>query len=160
MFFSKNKQSRYKEIEKALILIQKKLLWLKENNDLNTILLAGHDNKSIEQISEKLFQKLTEDHNKSFLLVNLNDTNAKPNELDWDHDLVILYCDNLTSSPSLYNFSKFIDTSIILIEAGCTSRNAIKEMLTTLEDVRVSVCGSILHGFQEKIPSILNRIFN
>lgn len=160
MFFRKNKGCRYKEIEKALTLIQKKILWLQENNGLNTILLAGDDNKSIETISERLFQKLTEDHGKNFLLVNLNDCNTKPEDMDWDHDLVIAYCDDLTSSPAVYSFSKYIDSAIILIEAGHTSRNAVKEMIQTLQAVKVSTYGAILHGFKERIPSILNRIFN
>ena len=160
MFFNKNKNSHYKEIEKALTLIQKKILWLQENKGISTVLLAGHDNKSINTLSEMLFQKLTEDHSRSFLLVNLNDCSTKAEDMDWDHDLVIAYCNDLVSSPAVYSFSNYIDSAIVLIEAGHTSRHAVKEMIQTLHAVKVSVCGAILHGFKEKIPSILNKVFS
>lgn len=160
MLFNKNNTSHFKEVEKALTLIQKKVLWLQENNKISTVLLAGHDNKTISTLSEILFQKLTEDHRKSFLLVDLNDCNTKAEDMDWDHDLVIIYCNDLVASPAIYSFSNYIDSAIILIEAGHTSRHAVKEMIQTLQTVNVSICGAILHGFKEKIPSLLKKVFS
>lgn len=158
MIFNRNKKNQYKEIEKVLTIIQQKLLWLKANNQVSSILLAGHDNNSIEIISERLFQKLTEDHSQSFLLLNLNDNFLNPEKIDWEHDLVISYCNDLNRCPGIYKFSNYIDSSILMIEAGSTSRTSTKEMVTNLKEIKIPITGSILHGFQEKIPSILRRI--
>ncbi len=158
MIFKKNKKNQYKAIEKVLTIIQQKLLWLKANKQVGSILLAGNNNNFIESISEILFQKLTEDHSKSFLLLNINDNSLDPEKIDWEHDLVIAYCNNLNSCPGIFKFSNYIDSSILMIEAGNTSRTSVREMVTNLNGIKIPITGSILHNFQEKIPQILRRI--
>lgn len=160
MFFKSNKKNTYKQIEKSVDLILKKLLWLKENKSANTILLAGQNNETVKAISEKLFQKLTEDYDKNFLLLNLGEAVKGPDSIDWDHDLVLCYCEDFSSCPAIYEYSSYIDTSIILVKSGHSNRARIKDMIKGLKDINVSVSGAILHSFKEKIPSIINWIIS
>ena len=153
--FSKKNNSKilYKE---NVRLLAEKLLWLKEHHNINVLLLAGVEKNDSYKLIQDIYNVIEKCHNLSISLTHLVSGTSCELDIDWEHDLNLIYLDNVNQN---FHLPSYIDHTLILIKASQSSRNQIRKAIDLLDSYQLKISGSILHNFKEKVPNIIKRIF-
>ena len=139
-------------------LLASKIVWLKKNERPYVLLLAGLERESLSYLAEDLYHTIAKQGLKvslSFLCSN----DLANNDIDWDHELNIIYLDDTLNNPHLASVASFIDSAILVVNSAFTKRSTALKAVELLKRFGVKVSGSLLHNYKEKVPSLFRRIF-
>ena len=151
----KNDNTEYLE---QVNLLASKIIWMKEQESINVILLVGQEKEDYNYFTEDLFHTIAQKGLKaSFTFLKSND--HMNNNIDLEHDLNLVYLDNINYNPHLASISQYTDTSILVLKSSCSKRTEIHKTIELLKSFKIKISGSVLHNYQEKVPSFIRRVF-
>lgn len=145
--------------DESINLLTSKILWYHQKLDVNLLMFASLEKEEKNTFLIDIFNKLQKKADFDCAMHHIYSGEAEFPVIDFDHDLNIIFLDNILKNPHLLRVSDLPDKTFLLLKASETRRadaNKAKEVLLT---AGVEVNGAILQNFLEKVPGFIKRIF-